>query len=207
MKSPVVKPPPLTSFFGKKRKRREANESANLFSGFSDGLFSEDDFFDEEFDDYDDSFDLSEGSEDDSVEYYSVALYPETYCSLVNDLQYACMELSILELWANDGIYDSKTDQEIASLTEEDVLNKVNGQNKSGVFLIERNFTEYLSNIKRDPTTGRIIGAEATIMRWWEKRFLIFRGNWLLEINCDTFVTIRQPPLIFVQFTLNSHGY
>ena len=29
------------------------------------------------------------------------------------------------------------------------------------------------------------------------------RGNWPLEINCDTFVTIRQPPLIFVRFTLN----
>ena len=35
------------------------------------------------------------------------------------------MDLSILELWANDGIYDSKSDQDIASLTLEDVLDKV----------------------------------------------------------------------------------
>ena len=52
-------------------------------------------------------------------------MYPETYCNLVNDLEYACMDLSILELWANDGIYDSKSDQDIASLTLEDVLDKV----------------------------------------------------------------------------------
>ncbi len=49
-------------------------------------------------------------------------MYPETYCNLVNDLEYACMDLSILELWANDGIYDSKSDQDIASLTLEGVL-------------------------------------------------------------------------------------
>ena len=41
---------------------------------------------------------------------------------MVNDLEYACMDLSILELWANDGIYDSKSDQDIASLTLEGVL-------------------------------------------------------------------------------------
>ena len=35
------------------------------------------------------------------------------------------MDLSILELWANDGIYDSKSDQDIASLTLEGVLDKV----------------------------------------------------------------------------------
>ena len=32
------------------------------------------------------------------------------------------MDLSILELWANEGIYDSKSDQDIASLTLEGVL-------------------------------------------------------------------------------------
>ena len=102
---------------------------------------------------------------DDHVECYSVALYPDEYCNIVNELPEACMELGILELWANDGIYDDKTDQEIASITLEDVLLKINGHNKSGVFLIERNFTEYLSNIKRN-ATGDIIGAEATHMIW-----------------------------------------
>jgi hypothetical protein len=46
------------------------------------------------------------------------------------------------------------------------ILDKINGGNKSGVFLVEKNFTDYLSNVKRDLATGRIIGAEATIIRW-----------------------------------------
>ena len=83
-------------------------------------------------------------------------------------LEYACMDLSILELWANDGLYDNQSDQDIAELTLEQVLEKINGESKSGVFLIEKNFTDYLSNVKRDGATGRIIGAEATIIRWWD---------------------------------------
>ena len=47
---------------------------------------------------------------------------------------------------------------------------KINGGNKSGVFLVEKNFTDYLSNVKRDHATGRIIGAEATIIRWLGKQ-------------------------------------
>ena len=49
MKSPVIKPPPFTSFFGKKRrKKRQAQKNDNEtdpFSGFED--LTDDDFFDE----------------------------------------------------------------------------------------------------------------------------------------------------------------
>ena len=50
------------------------------------------------------------------------------------------------------------------------MVSKINGGNKSGVFLVEKNFTDYLSNVKRDHATGRIIGAEATIIRWLGKQ-------------------------------------
>ena len=48
MKSPVIKPPPFTSFFGRKRrKKRQAqkNNETDPFSGFED--LTDDDFFDE----------------------------------------------------------------------------------------------------------------------------------------------------------------
>ena len=41
--------------------------------------------------------------------------------------------------------YDSATDAAIASLTLPDVLEKINSVNTSGVFLVERNFTQLIS--------------------------------------------------------------
>ena len=45
-------------------------------------------------------------------------------------MDFACLEMSILELWANDGKYDTSTDEVIASLTNQDVLDKLNSFNK-----------------------------------------------------------------------------
>ena len=39
------------------------------------------------------------------------------------------------------------------------MIEKVNGQNKSGLVLIEKNFTQMLSGISRD-LSGRIVGAK-----------------------------------------------
>lgn len=39
----------------------------------------------------------------------------------------------------------------------------------SGLFLQERNFTEYLGDIERDPETGLIVSAKATFIRWFGK--------------------------------------
>ena len=50
--------------------------------------------------------------------------------SLLASLDLACMEMSILELWANDGAYDESTEQTIAQLTTEEVLDKINSFNK-----------------------------------------------------------------------------
>jgi len=44
--------------------------------------------------------------------------------------------------------YDSASDKAMADLTQEDILYRINSVNISGVFLMERNFTELLSDIK-----------------------------------------------------------
>ena len=40
-----------------------------------------------------------------------------------------------------------------------DVIERINGGNKSGLVLIEKNFTQLLSGIERD-LSGRIVGAK-----------------------------------------------
>ena len=45
-------------------------------------------------------------------------------------MDFACLEMSILELWANDGKYDEATDKTMESLTNQDVLDKLNSFNK-----------------------------------------------------------------------------
>ena len=158
MKAPIVKAPPISSLLGKKRRKRQDNDD---FFDFDDFIDENDDFFGE-MDEREDS------AEVDAGEYFSAEFYPLPYCNVVQEMKEACIEMSILELWANDGNYDEVTDRAIAELTFEDVVNKINTQNVSGVFLIPRNFTNLLSNVKRD-STGRIIGAEATVMRWLGK--------------------------------------
>jgi len=51
-------------------------------------------------------------------------------------------------------------------LTLDDVLYKINNFNKSGIFLTEKSFVDFLSGISFDGN-GTIVGAKATIMRWF----------------------------------------
>ncbi len=99
-------------------------------------------------------------------EYFSIESYPDPYCEIVNKMPTVCLELSLLELWAHDGHYDEVTDQEIESLTTESILEKINTVNKSGVFLTNKNFADYLGGITYDDR-GKIIGAKASIIRWF----------------------------------------
>ena len=99
-------------------------------------------------------------------EYFSYSAYPEPYCGFASKMETACLEISILELWANEGSYDNKTEQDLEELTSETILEKINTVNLSGIFLTEKNFTELLSGITFDDS-GRIIGAKATIMKWY----------------------------------------
>ena len=41
------------------------------------------------------------------AEYFSISAYPEPYCSFASKVETACMESSILELWANNGGFDN----------------------------------------------------------------------------------------------------
>ena len=75
------------------------------------------------------------------------------------------MEQSILELWGEDGGYNEDV---IANLTDEDVVNTVNSRNKSGVFNIEKNFHDLLSDVSYN-SSGHIIGASVTTITWIAK--------------------------------------
>ena len=126
------------------------------------------------FDDlkFEDSDSESEVSTEESLtslgEYFSIEHYPKPYCDIVNQMPRVCLEMSILELWANDGTYDDVTDVEIAALTKESILDKLNGVTRSGIFQTERNFTDLLGGVRRD-SGGRIVSAEATVIRWFVK--------------------------------------
>ena len=165
MKAPIVKPPPLSTLLGKRKKRQVEEES---FFDFDD--FMDEDFFGEV--EEEDGFLLSTNSSQSSVsiedagEYFNTALYPEPYCGMIQSMEEACLEMSILELWANEGKFDETSEQEIASLTLDQVLDKVNEESTtSGVFLIPKNFTKLLAGVKRD-ANGRIISAKATVIKW-----------------------------------------
>ena len=150
LRRPVIKPFGLTDLFGK-RKRREVMSEEN-------GIFNDDWEDEDEWEDWGDSgismWDPSSG-----------LLYPQPYCTLASNLPTACLELSILELWGNGGEYDIETDRLVSELTKESILDMVNNNNKSGIFLTVTNFLPYLGGVVRDEQ-GRIVSARATTMRW-----------------------------------------
>ena len=61
---------------------------------------------------------------------YSVGQFcPKLYCEKVSSLTTECFEGSILELWAYKGAFDETADRNIASLTEESILARINAGN------------------------------------------------------------------------------
>jgi hypothetical protein len=52
------------------------------------------------------------------AEYFSIAYYPEPYCSHATKVETACLESSILELWAHDGQFDNQTGEPCPCLLE-----------------------------------------------------------------------------------------
>ena len=179
---PIIRPPSITDLlFGKKRKKRQASDAQRKtrqaeeeeedYEEEEDDYFYNDDFFEEEegntfgvLDDYG----LTDEAKVSFAEQFSVDQYPEPYCEIVTGMETACFEQTILELWANDGQYDDRTDDTIENLTQEDVLEKINNYNTSGVFLIKKNFTELLSGLSYDED-GKIVGARAAVVRWFSQ--------------------------------------
>jgi len=109
---------------------------------------------------------INERTTGDQALQNSLNLYPDPYCDMVSKMPTACLEWSILELWGHEGVYDEYTDAEIASLTQESILDKVNNVTKSGIFLQDKSFADYLGD-KIYNDEGRIIGAKATVIRWF----------------------------------------
>ena len=134
--------------FGRKRRRRQTNDDdGDVFT---------------DWDDEDEESFIDNSSPVDP----SVGLYPLLYCPYVESMPTACFETSILELWANNGEYDETSEKEIMELTRAKIIDKINSSNISGLFLVETNFTQYLSGVERDEA-GRIVSAKATVMRWF----------------------------------------
>ena len=175
---PIIRPPDITDFlFGRKRRRRRKRQSGGDDEELEEeeedyeDYFYNDDFFEEEEDNDFGLFDANGLTDEAKVgfaEQFSVDQYPEPYCGIVTGMETACFEQTILELWANDGSYDADTDEAIDNLTTEDILDKINNYNTSGVFLIKKNFTELLSGLSYD-TDGRITGAKAAVVRWFSQ--------------------------------------
>ena len=132
-------------------------------------LKNQDDFFSEVESDTGTLTKLEDSSSSMSIgEYFSIEAYPDPYCEIVNKMPTVCLELGLLELWAHDGHYDEVTDKEIAELTQQSILDKINSVNKSGVYLVDKNFVDYLGGVTFD-ANGKVIGAQASVIRWFGK--------------------------------------
>lgn len=88
----------------------------------------------------------------------SVDLPNFMYCPIINRLPVGCMDLSILELWK----YDHEL---IASLTKEQILDKLNTTKISPVTGHTIDYSELLGGIERDES-GRIISATSLVSHW-----------------------------------------
>jgi hypothetical protein len=78
------------------------------------------------------------------------SFYSEPYCTFTTQMPMVCLETSLLELWGNNGAYDDATEREIFNLTQQTLLDKINSVNKSGIFLGEKQFSNFLGGITFD---------------------------------------------------------
>ena len=121
---------------------------------------------DEEDWDKEDNWDMGgEFSEDFGADYSATNYYPDPYCEKVTALKTECFHESLLELWANKGVFDETSDEAIRTLTKEKIIDKLRSGNFSEFFMKEKNFPAMLSGEVRN-AGGDIISATATIMRW-----------------------------------------
>jgi len=88
--------------------------------------------------------------------------YPEPYCDFIKHAPTVCYEESILELWAADGKFDPKV---FEMLTESEILESVNTNNKSGLLMVEKNFKNLIGEISYN-SIGQIEGAKVATMTW-----------------------------------------
>ena len=97
-----------------------------------------------------------------SADDVSRKFYPEPYCDFIKHAPTVCYEESILELWAADGKFDPKV---FEMLTESEILESVNTNNKSGLLMVEKNFKNLIGEISYN-SIGQIEGAKVATMTW-----------------------------------------
>lgn len=117
---PVLKIPTI----GGNRRKREIN--SDLFSDFSN-----DDWDWGLMDNSLEEIKKEEAGVGEGVD-PSVLFYPDPYCEIVAQMPTACFEESLLEIFAVDGAYNESI---FETLTQEDVIRRVNKIDKRYVFL------------------------------------------------------------------------
>ena len=96
----------------------------------------------------------------------SVELYPQDYCNIVSEItQPKCLSYSIAELFADE---DFKNGPKMSSahISSQTIINAINDEEHSNVFLFNKDFKTYLGGIERN-ATGHIIGAKATFVQFF----------------------------------------
>jgi len=101
----------------------------------------------------------------DTLVKWSDEYYPDLYCGCMEAAETACFEQNIVELWGDQGHYNENSDLKMAALTEEEILDTINNNNVSGIFLKDFNFKELLGDVKYD-AYGRIVGAGSVRMQF-----------------------------------------
>ena len=122
-------------------------------------------------------------------------------------IQFSFLFFSLLELFATSGAINETY---IENLTQEDIIRNLNSENKSGVFLIEKDFNRFLGGIEKN-STGHIIGAKATYINWFseanltaatlEKKSDPSRQGMGLDENVKTTITLcHSGPKLIITF-------
>jgi len=144
----------------KRKKRAVGEESVDFFNNFDENT----DWFEDDYEDSLQNIINNNAGVGDSADPSTFA-YPQPYCGYMNRMPTACFEESLLELFATS---DAINETYIENLTQEDIIRNLNNGNKSGVFLIEKDFNRFLGGIERN-STGHIIGAKATYINWFSE--------------------------------------
>ncbi len=76
------------------------------------------------------------------------------------------LHCSLLELFGQPTKFGSESDKAIENLTQEELINLINSETVSGIFLQERHFVDFLGGVQRNES-GHIIGAKATYIHWF----------------------------------------
>ena len=97
----------------------------------------------------------------------SVELYESgDYCNIIKDMtEHRCLENSLLEIWAGDN-YGPDTEAVLASLTQQEIIDKVNNASYSAALGTDQDFSKYLGSVERN-SSGHIVRARATFIRFF----------------------------------------